>query len=100
MFGGLESDTTSSTDEAGKVTAVYGEPWISSVTYGMVKEDTEHDEKNDWYLSVNYSYLKRYILPDGKESVGACFDAENKASARVSDIIRTTICQRSRRRFG
>lgn len=89
LFGGVESATTaSSTDEAGKVTAVYGEPWINSVTYGMVKEDTEHDEKNDWYLSVNYSYLKDTSLPDGKESEGAYFDAENKASARVSDIIK------------
>ena len=45
LFGGTEPTAVSSTDESGRVTAVYGEPWINSMTYGMVKEDTEQDEK-------------------------------------------------------
>ncbi len=87
LIGNPNPTEVSSTDGSGRVTNVYGKPWTNSITYGMVKDDTAHDEKNDWYLSVNYSYLKDTSLPEGKDSAGVSFDTEESASEKISQII-------------
>ena len=53
-----------------KVTASYGTPWLNSVTYGMVRDDTEHNLKDDFYLDVNYDWLKNTELSEGKKRTG------------------------------
>ena len=55
----------------------------------LIERMAYNNEKNDWYLSVNYSYLKDTSLPEGKESAGAHLDAQNNASEKVSVIIRS-----------
>ena len=87
LFGGTDTASQSSTDESGRVTTVYGTPWINSITYGMVKDDTAHDEKNDWYLNTNFTYLKDTSLPEGKESTGVSVDAAESAARKVSALI-------------
>lgn len=87
LFGGTDTTSQSSTDESGRVTTVYGTPWVNSITYGMVKDDTPHDEKNDWYLNTNFTYLKDTSLPEGKESAGVSVDAAESAARKVSAVI-------------
>ncbi len=80
-------NVTTPTDESGRVTGSYGSPWVSSVVYGMVKDDTAHDKGDDWFLSVNYDYLKSEELPNGSEVSGVKAGTEEKAGKRISEII-------------
>lgn len=73
----------------GKAGSSYGEPWLNSVTYGTVKEDTAHDGANgDVYLAANYDKIISSTIEEGQDSVGVQEDAVNKVSSVLLDIMK------------
>lgn len=76
-------------DGDGKAGATYGEPWVNSVTYGTVKNDTPHDAAaGDLYLAANYNDIISAEMTDGQDSVGVQEEALRQVSSCLLDIMK------------
>ena len=71
----------------GKATGSYGNPWLNSVTYGMVKDDTGHNSKDDFYLDKNFEWLKNTQLAEGKKDTGAYAGLSEEVKRNVISLM-------------
>ena len=65
--GAETADSSAAAVPAEQAMKPYGEPWLTSVADGMITSDlAKPDLKDDYYLNINYEWLRDTILHPGR----------------------------------
>ncbi len=65
----------------------YGEPWLTSIVDGMVTPDLEKpDLRDDYFLNINYEWLRDTVLKPGHYQAGTVSDIEDLVDERVVSL--------------
>ena len=65
----------------------YGQPYVTSIVDGMVTADLpKPDLRDDFFLNVNYEWLRDTALPPDKARIGGLSDTEDLVNERMNAL--------------
>ena len=65
----------------------YGQPWLTSILNGMVTEGLpKPDLRDDFFLNINYKWLRDTELPPDKDRIGGLSDVQSLVSEQTASL--------------